>query len=360
MNLFIHKEVYMHRTKKKTTEEFVNEARTIHGNKYDYSKTVYVNQLTEVCIICPIHGEFWQKPKNHLKGNGCQKCKIDKSHRKREHYILKFAGRRKIKDTKDFGEYYNKLYNRNYDFSNGIYVNKDSILNIICPLHGDFRMKASYLLYDGRYCPKCSMEHKKECFSSTQKEFIDKAKNIHGNERYDYSLTEYINNKTKVKIICHEKDINGEEHGIFNQTPANHLKYRGCPKCKEDKLVYENKLYVHLCEIFDKGDIIRQYRNKDSFGNLSLDFYIPKYKIAIEHQGSQHFRPLNYFGGIEKFNITYKNDREKEKICQNNGITLLYFTYEKYVVSDYYKDKIYTDIILFKDKLREIKEQWEK
>ena len=65
----------MGRTKKKTTEEFIKEAKEINGNKYDYSKVVYVNQLTEVCIICPIHGEFWQKPKNHLKGRGCPKCR---------------------------------------------------------------------------------------------------------------------------------------------------------------------------------------------------------------------------------------------------------------------------------------------
>lgn len=350
----------MHRTKKKTTEEFVNEAKQIHGDRYDYSKVEYVNQLTEVCIICPIHDEFYQKPKNHLKGYGCQKCKVEKSYGKRGYYKLKSTLRRKIKNVEDFGIYYNKLYKKNYDFSNGVYENKNSILDVICPLHGKFSMRASYLLYNGRYCPQCAMEHKKELFSSNTNEFIQKSKQIHGNERYDYSLAEYVNNKTKVKIICHEKDANGEEHGVFEQTPANHLKNRGCPKCKDDKLVYENKLYVHLCEIFDKNDIVRQYRNKDFLGGLTLDFYIPKYKLAIEHQGSQHFRPLNYFGGVEKFNILCKNDRKKETICKENGIDLLYFTYEKYVISEYYKDKIYTDIILFKDKLKEIKKQWEK
>ena len=58
-----------------TTEEFIERARKVHGDKYDYSKAEYVNSSTKVCIICPVHGEFWQTPHNHLKGNGCPKCR---------------------------------------------------------------------------------------------------------------------------------------------------------------------------------------------------------------------------------------------------------------------------------------------
>ena len=56
------------------TEEFIRRARLVHGDKYDYSKVVYVNSTTDVCIICPIHGEFWQRPAEHLRGKGCVKC----------------------------------------------------------------------------------------------------------------------------------------------------------------------------------------------------------------------------------------------------------------------------------------------
>ena len=47
---------------------FIEKAKQIHGDKYDYSKVEYVNNRTKVCIICPEHGEFWQTPDNHLKG----------------------------------------------------------------------------------------------------------------------------------------------------------------------------------------------------------------------------------------------------------------------------------------------------
>ena len=61
-----------------TTEEFIQRANEIHNNKYDYSKVEYVNANTKVCIICPIHGEFWQVPSSHLNGRGCKECGVKK------------------------------------------------------------------------------------------------------------------------------------------------------------------------------------------------------------------------------------------------------------------------------------------
>ena len=57
------------------TQEFIEKAKKIHNNKYDYSKVEYVNVKTKVCIICPEHGEFWQTPDSHINGkSGCPKC----------------------------------------------------------------------------------------------------------------------------------------------------------------------------------------------------------------------------------------------------------------------------------------------
>ena len=57
-----------------TQNNFIEKAKAVHGGKYDYSKTEYVNVRTKVCIICPEHGEFWQRPGSHLRGIGCPKC----------------------------------------------------------------------------------------------------------------------------------------------------------------------------------------------------------------------------------------------------------------------------------------------
>jgi hypothetical protein len=56
-------------------EEFINRANKIHNGKFDYSKVVYVNSIKKVCIICPSHGEFYQKPAVHLQTRGCPQCK---------------------------------------------------------------------------------------------------------------------------------------------------------------------------------------------------------------------------------------------------------------------------------------------
>ena len=64
-------------SKTKTTEQFIYEAKRVHGNKYDYSKVEYVNNKTKVCIICPEHGEFWQEPSTHVSFKcGCPMCNM--------------------------------------------------------------------------------------------------------------------------------------------------------------------------------------------------------------------------------------------------------------------------------------------
>lgn len=65
--------------KRLTTQEFIEKAKKVHGDKYDYSKVKYVNSVTKVCIVCPIHGEFWQTPNIHLFNHGCQKCSAESS-----------------------------------------------------------------------------------------------------------------------------------------------------------------------------------------------------------------------------------------------------------------------------------------
>lgn len=65
-------------------ETFIEKAKVVHGNKYDYSKVEYINNKTKVCIICPIHGEFWITPSNHLLGRGCRECGIIKQQENRK------------------------------------------------------------------------------------------------------------------------------------------------------------------------------------------------------------------------------------------------------------------------------------
>ena len=73
--------------------------------------------------------------------------------------------------------------------------------------------------------------------------------------------------------------------------------------------------------------------------NLRLDFYLPDYNIAIECQGKQHFEAIDIFGGNRNFQVTIERDKKKRELCQNNNITLLYYSHEK-INFPYY---VYTD-----------------
>ncbi len=197
-----------------TIEEWIVSARKVHGDKYDYSNVEYVNNATKVCIKCPKHGEFWQTPNSHLRCHGCNKC------------AKEATGDRLRSSLPNFITKAHKVHGDKYDYSNVEYVNYETKVCIICPEHGEF-WQTPHNHLNGKGCPKCS-----GCYVPTTEEWIVSARKVHGN-KYDYSKVEYANNKTKVCIIC-------AEHGEFWQKPNNHNNGQGCPKCGFEKS-YENK-----------------------------------------------------------------------------------------------------------------------
>ena len=198
-----------------TTSEFIEKAKKIHSDKYDYSKVDYKKSYIKVCIICPEHGEFWQTPGNHLYGYGCSKCAIQKNSKKRTSNAVEF-----IKKAR-------KIHGDRYDYSKVEYKGTEEKVCIICPEHGEFwQLPTNHL--GGHGCPKCSFENTSRKNSSNKEEFIQKAKKIHGN-RYCYSKVIYKSAKGKVCIIC-------PEHGEFWQSPTNHLSGKGCPDCGLQRL----------------------------------------------------------------------------------------------------------------------------
>ena len=283
-------------------EEFIKRTNEINGNKYDYSKVEYKNNMTKVCIICPEHGEFWQTPSSHLYQHAqCPKCSKD--------YM----------DEEYFIECAKKIHNNKYDYSKVVYQYTHEKVCIICPEHGEFWQTPNHHLR-GVGCPKCSNNKK-----LTTEEFIEKAKLVHGN-KYDYAKVEYINNHTKVLITC-------PKHGDFSQIPNSHLNGRGCPKCKMSKLERDIMMILNKNHI----EYIHQYRNLEILGKQSLDFYLPKFNIAIECQGEQHFKPIQYrseqmMNGTtkEKRLLENKNrDTKKKEKCKQNNIRLLYYLPKK-------------------------------
>ncbi len=277
-----------------TPSLFIEKAKKVHGDLYDYSKITYVHSAEKVTIICKKHGPFVQRPQKHLNGQGCPHCRFEKS-----------ASKQRL-TTSEFIERAINIHGNKYDYSKVQYVNNHTKIIIICPSHGEFLMLPSnhthgsipqgcpecggkrrwsselfisdarkihrdkYSYYKTRFvslnspviiicrehgefiqkptkhlsgqgCPICAGTKKK-----TTEEFVNKAKSIHG-DKYCYDDVKYTTTHSKVKIIC-------PEHGVFEMTPANHTHKnhpQGCPKCSGRKVFNTEDFIKYANEIHD-------------------------------------------------------------------------------------------------------------
>lgn len=376
--------------KQLTQEEIIRRFRQIHGNKYDYNKIIYNNIFTKVCIICPIHSEFLQTPANHLKGKGCPKCKIEKLSNDRLSNIDEFIFKAKC------------CHNDTYRYDNFIYKDSQTKSYVTCLKHGDFLISPNNHLR-GTGCPICFGN-----IVLTTEEFIKRAREIHG-DKYDYSKVNYINNWTKVNIIC-------TEHGEFWQIPANHLQGKGCNNCGNINI--GNKLRSNKEEFIEKAFQVHSYKNdyskfnyvnsqtkgciiclvddshKDywqtpashlsgsgcpkcnfSKGELAIkaileknnieyepqykipevvtlyeyDFYLPNCRTLIEFQGIQHYEPVDYFGGEDNLSYIRGNDEIKKHLADRYKYRLLEFNYKelKHLSKDKFEELVLKRITEF-------------
>ena len=235
--------------KKLTTDEFIIKARLKHGDKYSYNNVVYISAKYKIKILCLNHGEFSQIPHNHLTGQGCPKCG-DISTRDK-----------KISNTDKFIKKAKLIHDDKYDYSLAEYINNTKSVKIICKKHTIFEQQPSNHL-QGKGCPICGNTKK-----LTTEKFIEKA-NLKHNNKYKYTLTEYVSANLKVKIIC-------TNHGIFEQRPGAHLKGSGCLKCK--------------------GSLITEIKTK------TADFFI-KYAKLI-HGNIYDYSMVNYVHNAIKIKI---------------------------------------------------------
>jgi len=292
--------------RKLTTKDFIERATEKHNGKYDYSKVEYINSKIKVCIICPIHGEFWQLPSDHLFGRGCDKCRPNiKS--TTEEFIIKA----KI------------VHGDKYNYSKVEYINNRIPVIMGCQEHGDFIQKPLDHLA-GCGCQICGGS-----LQSNTEEWIEKAKLVHG-DKYDYSESNYTKALKNIYIICKE-----EGHGGFWQIAANHLNGSNCPKCNSNKKS-KTEEYVSFVLTNNNIEFIREkgFKWLKYIRRLSLDFYLPEQKIAIEVQGEQHFVSIERYGGEKDFILRQDRDRVKLELCIKNGIKMIYIRKDLSVLDD--------------------------
>ena len=279
-----------------TTQEFIEKANKLHNHLYDYSNVEYINALNKIQIKCPKHGIFEQTPHNHLKRQGCPKCGGTNKSTK-ENFIFRS----------------NIIHDNFYNYTNLIYKNNKFKVEIVCPIHGVFKQTPNSHL-SGVGCLKCSGK-----YLPTTQEFVEKANKIH-NHLYDYSETNYINSISKIKINC-------PIHGVFKQTPSNHIQGQKCPKCKETKGEKLIRRYLELNNI----DFKQQYVVKCKDYWFIFDFVVNN-NVIIEYNGIQHYCPVTFGSkkenaGFENLLINLKRDCLKYKKLKENNISLLVIPY---------------------------------
>lgn len=285
-----------------TNEEFIKKAKQIHGDKFNYSKVNYIHNKKQIVMICNKCGYEWlQWPTACLYHKvGCPKC-----------------ANKATKELNDFIKEANITHNNKYNYSKTIYKNSRTKVEIVCPKHGTFWQSPSSHI-QGNGCPKCGYDIVASKMSSNTEDFISKAKEIHG-DMYEYSETDYKNNRIKVKIKC---NTCGE---VFIQQPNDHLNGCGCPYCKQSKGELAIKKYLHSHNI----KYYFQYRILECRDKwpLPFDFYLPDYNICVEYDGKQHFQPVSRFGSLEGLNYIKHHDQIKTLYCKENNIKLIRIPY---------------------------------
>lgn len=279
----------------RTTVDFIAEARAVWGNKYDYAKVAYVSNNEKVTITCREHGDFTQLPHSHIKGyEGCSTC----------------HGRGKT-DLDTFIEKATKKHGGKFDYSEVDFDSIDSEIIVVCPTHGRFRQKAKNHLRSG--CPRCGGSAQ-----LTTEEFIEKAQSIHG-DLYDYSRTDYRRANEDIEIHC-------PYHGPFNQRAAHHLRGSGCPRCRQSRGEFRiEQLLKRLGVEFEQQKKFPDCRNVNE---LPFDFLVAD-RGVIEFHGEQHFHPVDFGKGESDLDAVSIRDEIKERYCREKGIPMLIVRFDE-------------------------------
>lgn len=211
--------------KKLTTEDFIERAKAIHGDKYNYSKTEYVNKSTKVCITCPVHGDFWQTPHAHtVKNSGCPKC-----------------GNSLKKTTEEFIKDAREKHGSKYDYRKVEYVDANNYVLIICPEHGEFKQTPHKHLC-GRGCPKCANMKRAQGRALSHEEHVATIAKVNP----DVEILEMIANAT-TPVLCRSR-ICGHE---WRATPHDLKNGHSCPKCADYGFLAHNygNLYIMVDDL---------------------------------------------------------------------------------------------------------------
>lgn len=281
-----------------TQKSFIERAIKKHNGKYDYSNSIIKTSKEKVEINCPKHGSFFQLPMSHLSGQGCSKCGVESSKKKQRFTKSEFISAAK------------KKHGSKYNYSKVKYLNNKSKIEITCPIHGSFLIKANNHL-SGQGCPKCGRVKANQNITLDYKTFLNRAREVHG-ETYTYIEDSYKNYTSKMVIIC-------SNHGEFYQTPHSHISMKsGCPKCGYLSSSEKNSLeWETVKEMFRTVHGKKYKYKKRTFINVSHKMIM----VCPEH-GKFEQKPYLHYGGSGCLKCGTQQAHKKLKLSFNDFLQL--------------------------------------
>lgn len=283
---------------RKDINYFKNEVKNLVDDEYSVVGD-YINTHTKTSFKHNICGNiFDMTPHNFLSGQRCPECQHGS----------------KRKTTEEFKEELFELVGDEYTLEDEYITNKTKV-NFRHKLCDKLWYAAPDEILSGYRCSHCYGNN-----LLTQEEFEQRIFEQRGDE---YSvISEYINSASKIKIR-HNKcgciwDANARDV-LYNMS--------GRPRCNQSK--GESRIERFLskeCILY-----IPQMKYDNLVGKknipLSYDFYLPLYNLLIEYQGQQHEKPVDWFGGENKFKRQLEIDEKKKEYAKNNSINLLEIWY---------------------------------
>ncbi len=215
-----------------------------------------------------------------------------------------------------------------YDLSKVVYISMHIKVEIICKIHGSFLIAPNHFL-KGTMCSFCNKERLRNLRTKDLQSFVNKANEIH-NSIYNYDCSEYVSNHIKLKIQC-------SMHGIFEQTPANHLSGHGCLLCTKLK---KSKKECDLADWLKSYTTVDQNYKPKWLGKKEIDIYLPEYHLGIEFNGTvYHHSTRDTTPYYQRYFKEPTYHESKYNLCAENNIQLLHiFEFEDL---DIWKDMLF-------------------
>ena len=295
---------------KKTWNAYVEEFQKVHGEHYQYPiPSIEERQAQKIRIICPIHSEFIQHIQAHRNGSGCPRCRAIK------------RGKQRRIPAEDFFNQVTKIHLGKYSYENHSYEHQNSVIDIICPIHGNFKQRAHDHLH-GHGCSACYQERTRTRLTKSFNQFLMDAKAVHG-DKFEYEAASFVNRQKKMIIICNK-------HGPFPSLPRDHIhKATGCPICKSKNFIskIESDWLDRLGIPNDDShrQVWLQCKNRklcvDGYDRTTNTVYL--FHGDYWHGNPQFYNPAKNNGFGRTYGQLYKRTIEYENELIDSGFSLI-------------------------------------